>query len=414
MPTKPVPPVTRTRGFVLLSVILSRFRVQRSCFVGWVVLLKSPIFCVEKSYLAGMQDVSIGLSPKSNVQSVQIMRGVASLLVVFLHISIKGGQYGNGALRGFVVGGSGVDLFFIISGYIMCYSTADRKMNGYQFLLHRFQRIMPLYWFTTLVALAVFLYNPKIVNTSGGETSIWASFVLFPNGKKFLNSIGWTLSFEFFYYLIFACFIGRGTDKAIRWSSLILLVLVVLGWCFNPYAPLLFFVTNILFLEFVFGMGCFYFFNRKGVRMNGVLAVALCLAGVGILVLEQVFPFPGEEGLRGLCWGIPMLFIFIGLLSLEEVIQRGKSFIKAGLLEIGNASYSLYLSHTFVLSGTAMCLRRLGMAGNPWLFTAVLLVAAVVIGQLVYLYIERPMTSFVRRAFASQLRSDGKNTGKAY
>ncbi|MBS1661461.1 MAG: acyltransferase [Bacteroidetes bacterium] len=255
---------------------------------------------------------------------------------------------------------------------------------------------MPLYWLTTILALAVFLYNPKIVNTSGGETSIWASFVLFPNGKKFLNSIGWTLSFEFFYYLIFAVFIGWGTGKAMRWSSVVLLILVGLGLWLGPTG----FLTNILFLEFVFGMACFYVFNKKGVRLGMGVSVALCVLGVAILVVEQVLRVPKQEVWRGFYWGIPMLFIFSGLYAMEGLIQRGKSFVKAGLLGIGNSSYSLYLTHPFVLSGTAMCLKRLGMAGNPWFFTVVLLVVAIAVGHMVYLFVEKPMTGFVKKVFA--------------
>lgn len=330
-----------------------------------------------------------------NVQSIQIMRGIAALLVVFLHISIKGGQYGNGAMRGFSVGGSGVDLFFIISGYIMCYSTAGRSMSSFEFLAHRCKRILPLYWITTCLGLVIFLYNPRLVNTSGGETSIWASFLLFPNGKRFLNSNGWTLSYEFLYYLIFAIFIGRGTDKAIRWSSVILLALVAAGLVIHPANVYLVFSTNILYLEFVFGMACFYWL-RQGVNVG--YGISLCLLGALILIFEQVWRAPDQEIWRGFYWGVPMLFIFIGFLSMEPMLQKSGSFFKSVLLGIGDSSYSLYLMHPFVLSGSAMLLKRLGMASNPWLFTLILLVSAVVIGHLVYLYIERPITRLLKRS----------------
>src|SRR5687768_4763171 len=137
----------------------------------------------------------------TNIESIQIMRGIAAVMVVLLHISVKGGQYGNGALGGFLIGGAGVDLFFIISGYIMCISTAGKQLNFYEFFLHRIQRIIPLYWFSTTVALGIYLYNPGLINTSGGETSIWASYTLIPTRNRLLNSNGWTLSFEFFFYL---------------------------------------------------------------------------------------------------------------------------------------------------------------------------------------------------------------------
>ncbi|HEY4289056.1 MAG TPA: acyltransferase [Puia sp.] len=337
-----------------------------------------------------------------NIQSVQIMRGVASILVVLLHISIKGAQYGNGALKGFSIGGSGVDLFFLISGYIMCVSTVNRCLTPYQFIFLRIKRIMPLYWLVTTVALAVYLYNPKLVNTSGGETSIWASYVLFPNGKKFLNSNGWTLSYEFFFYFIFALFIYKGTYKALKVSSIILSILVVTGLCVNYDGILFNFSTNILYLEFVFGMGCFYFFNRKNVRPDLKYGIAFCLLGCLLLVLEAFYKVPDQEKWRGFFWGIPMLSIFIGLLSLEHLIRQSRSAIRNLLLEIGNSSYSLYLVHPFVLSGTAMGLKHFKMASNPWLFAIMLLTLAVAIGHLTYLYIERPLTSLVKRVFQPQ------------
>jgi exopolysaccharide production protein ExoZ len=107
---------------------------------------------------------------KTNLQSIQIMRGIASLLVLLNHISVKGYQYGNGALKGFSVGGAGVDLFFIISGYIM-----DQRLNFSQFIIRRIKRIIPLYWLVTTIALIVYLYKPNLINSSGGKTGILVS-----------------------------------------------------------------------------------------------------------------------------------------------------------------------------------------------------------------------------------------------
>lgn len=347
-----------------------------------------------------MQSISVDLPYKkndSNIQSVQIMRGIASLLVLLLHISIKGSQYGNDALKGFSIGGSGVDLFFIISGYIMCVSTADRHLNFYQFMLLRVKRIIPLYWLITTMALVIYLYNPKLINTSGGETSIWASYALFPNGKRFLNDNGWTLSYEFFFYFIFAFFIKKGTYKAMEASSVILLIFVGIGLCFEYNRILFHFSTSILYLEFVFGMGCFYLFDKKKARLESKYGIALCLLGALLLALEHIFQVPDQEKGRGFFWAIPMLSIFIGLLSLEGPIRRSTSVVRNLLLQIGNSSYSLYLIHPFVLSGTAMCLKHFRMTSNPYLFTVCLLTFSVAVGHLVYLYVERPLIALVKR-----------------
>ena len=181
-------------------------------------------------------------------------------------------------------------------------------------------------------------------------------------------------------------------------SSIILSVLVVIGLCVNYDGILFNFSTNILYIEFVFGMGCFYFFNKKTFRPEPKYGITFCLLGSLLLVLEAFYKIPDQEKWRGFFWGIPMLSIFIGLLSLEHLIQRSKSVVRDLLLEIGNSSYSLYLVHPFVLSGTAMCLKHFRMSSNPWLFAIVLLTLSVAIGHLVYLYVERPLTSLVKNS----------------
>jgi len=327
------------------------------------------------------------------------MRGIASILVVLLHISIKWKQFGDSAFGEIPVGGSGVDLFFIISGYIMCFSTDGRQLNFFQFMGLRIRRIMPFYWLTTTIGLAVFLYNPGLVNSSGGKTSIWASYVLVPTGAKYLNANGWTLSFEFFFYLIFALFIHRGTDKAMRYSSIILLMLVALGPFFMTRGFGLNFLTNNMYLEFVGGMGCFYLFNRKGARFGAGYGIALCLIAVMLFVAEQLAQVAPPGTWRGFCWGIPMLLLFAGLLSLEGPIRRSSSAVKTIFLGIGDSSYSLYLIHPFALSGIARCLKHFNAVSNPKLFVVALLIPTIVAGHLAYLYIERPLTAFVKKVF---------------
>jgi len=330
------------------------------------------------------------------------MRGIASMLVVLLHISIKGGQYGNGALSGFSIGGAGVDLFFIISGYIMCVSTIGRHLNFREFMLHRIRRIIPLYWISTTIGLIIYIFWPEIVNTSGGETTIWASYTLFPNGKRYLNSNGWTLSYEFLFYILFGILIHRGTYKAIQLSSVILLVLVAAGVLFSYEGIAFSFLTSNLYIEFIYGMACFYLFHRKILRSNTAMGIILCILGTALLVAEVVFNVPNQEAGRGWLWGIPMLLVFTGFLSLEGFIKGSTSRLKRLALEAGNSSYSLYLFHPFTLSATAICLRWLQMDSNPYLFVAVLFTVTVLAGYLVYLYVERPLVTVSKNLLAKK------------
>lgn len=338
----------------------------------------------------------------NNIESIQIMRGIAAVLVVLLHISIKGAQYGNGALQGFTIGGSGVDLFFIISGYIMCASTINRELTFGGFMLHRVRRIIPLYWLTTTLGLVIFLYKPEIVNSSGGETSIWASYTLVPTGAKYLNGNGWTLSYEFIFYILFGLAIHRGTYKAMAVSSVILLALVVAGVVI-PYNQVTFNIaTANLSLEFIYGMGCFYLFNKKIIKPAIVPGLVLVIAGALLLTAEAIFKVPNQEIDRGWLWGIPMLLVFTGFLCLEGFIKGSTAGIKKLWLAIGNSSYSLYLFHPFTLSATAMVLKRMHRDTNPYLFAAVLFLVTVITGYLVYLYIERPLVAVSKKFLAKR------------
>ncbi|WP_207511395.1 acyltransferase family protein [Longitalea luteola] len=338
----------------------------------------------------------------ANIESVQILRGIAALLVVLLHIAIKGAQYGNDALKGFTIGEAGVDLFFIISGYIMCVSTIGRQLNFGQFMLHRVRRIIPLYWLTTTLGLLIFFYKPEIINTSGGETSIWASYTLVPNGKRYLNSNGWTLSYEFLYYILFGLYIYRGTYKAMQLSSVLLLVLVMAGLLFSYPGPTFQFFTSNLFLEFIYGMGVFYLFHKKLIRPNTALGVSLCISGALVLVAETVFELPRQQEYRGWLWGVPMLMVFTGFLQLEGFIKGSSARLKTVLLEVGNSSYSLYLIHPFTLSATAICLKWLNLAANAYLFAVILFSVTVVAGYLVYMYIERPLVAVSKQFLAKR------------
>jgi exopolysaccharide production protein ExoZ len=337
----------------------------------------------------------------ANIESIQIMRGVAAILVVLFHISIKGGQYGNDALKGFSIGGAGVDLFFIISGYIMCVSTIGRDLNFNRFMLHRVRRIIPLYWLTTTIGLIIYFYKPDIINTSGGETSIWASYTLVPNGKRYLNSNGWTLSYEFLFYILFGLLIHKGTYKAMQLSSVVLFVLVASGLLLSYEGNAFNFATNNLFLEFIYGMGCFYLFNKKIIRPTTAMGLSLCILGTVLLVAEQVLRIPNQEQGRGWLWGLPMLLVFTGFLCMEGFIKGSTSSLKKLFLEAGNSSYSLYLFHPFTLSGTAICLKWLHMTSNPYLFAVILFSVSVIAGYIIYLYVERPLVA-VSKKFLSK------------
>ncbi|MBP0630565.1 acyltransferase [Cupriavidus sp. AcVe19-1a] len=342
--------------------------------------------------------------------SVQFLRAVAAVLVVVCHAVTKQGQIsGTGAV--WEIGGSGVDLFFIISGFIMCHVTANRKVTVRGFLVARVLRIIPLYWALTLVALMVYIVSPSLVNSSGGTTTVLHSFTLIPTGAKFLIQNGWTLTYEFWFYVIFAatlCF-------ALRWRlaivSGIMVALAVGGSVLQPANPTVKFLTAPIVLEFVMGIGA-YLFVRYGSRSRELSAL---LVFIGVVSLFS-YALSGEVHDRVYSYGVPMAFVFAGLVSAEDTVRRVSDTMLGRVAgTIGDASYSLYLSHPFALATTAFAIKRFGLQEYPITSIAVLTALALVGGYLCYALIEVNLIKLVKLASEksmSGVRADGKRVAQ--
>ncbi|QHM71105.1 acyltransferase family protein [Mixta intestinalis] len=329
------------------------------------------------------------------IVSVQVLRAVAALMVVMHHIAIKGEQYHNGALGFFHVGQFGVDLFFIISGYIMCYTTDGKKCNFGQFISRRFKRIIPLYWAITGVALIIYIIAPSMVNSSGGETSIISSWTLFPLGKKLLVNNGWTLSYEFAFYFIFAAgLMFNSAGKRILAVSLVLLCLVLLGFFFQPDNPSLKFITKFIMLEFILGMVAFYILKRM--TLSRRVCFALLTLGILLLVIQNETGVYQSVAGRLVSGGVPMFFIFSGFVGLEDFFKSSAFWGKDLLILIGESSYSLYLVHAFTVAAGAVIAKKLHFAHHTWWFTLLLLSGSVIGGILCWRFVESPLNALFK------------------
>lgn len=327
--------------------------------------------------------------------SIQFLRGIAALLVVMAHTAHKGNIYNTETLSWFHIGGSGVDLFFIISGFIMCYTTHNKNLTIISFLTLRVQRIIPLYWVFTTLALTVFVISPSLVNSSGGETSIIDSYFLIPSGAKYLVNNGWTLSYEFYYYLIFSLFLVAFSSTKLRYACIIatLLILSSFGLMFQPEDIVVDFLLSSWLYEFAIGVILFVAYDRGLVKANfGYISVTLALA----FLLYKNFNMEYLSGApRVISIGVPMGLLFYGFLSFEGYFKRKKHFISNLFERIGDSSYSLYLSHPFVLSPMAIIASKLGVT-NSFLFGVILIGSSVFIGYATYVIIEKRIIYFTK------------------
>jgi exopolysaccharide production protein ExoZ len=353
------------------------------------------------------------------IPSIQILRALAALAVIYTHIrydfSVKFGIADFPSRIGLLE--IGVDVFFVISGFVMVYASErlfERRGGTREFVARRILRIVPLYWATSLAALAYILMrqraNDLVPNTVFYNWTA-ASFLFLPyartNGELSpLNGVGWTLNYEMFFYAVFAgtlCLSRRGAVAAI---TVLFVAFVLVGLRFGPLPNPFAFWCDPLILEFVFGM-LIAAALRDGLRLPSWLAFGVIVVAVAAFLLEEHFALATS---RVLNWGLPSALIVAGLTlnTGSAGDQRSGLFARAfGFL--GEASYAIYLVHPFAL--TAPRLLHFGLAGDgvtrpsqPWLYASLQFVAAVAAGAVIHVGVERPLTRALRRAWKSARR----------
>ncbi|WP_144107891.1 acyltransferase family protein [Paraburkholderia sp. BCC1886] len=326
--------------------------------------------------------------------SVQLLRAIAAILVVICHATHKQGQL-SGMGGSWEFGGSGVDLFFIISGFIMCHVTMHRNISVYEFLKARVLRIIPLYWLLSLVALAVYCVAPSLVNSSGGTTSVLDSFILFPTGDKFLIQTGWTLTYEFSFYLVFAASLSFAWRRRLPFICATLFAIVLGGFLFEPSNPTLKFLTSPLLLEFAMGIGAYLYVCA--VSDASRLNVLLILIGAAALTYVA---WVNLTEYRQLVYGVPFMLIFAGTVNAERAVRRlCAGFAGRVVTAIGAASYSLYLSHPFALSAASFLIKRYGVQHDPLVSIAIMVTTALLTGYACFVLVEVNLNRWVKSAF---------------
>ncbi len=332
------------------------------------------------------------------ILSIQYLRGLAALLVLLSHAAWKGKQYAGDPLGWFHIGAAGVDIFFVISGFVMCHTTRVKNDNPWavaHFLGRRFSRILPLYWTLSTVALLVFLLVPSVINSAGGKTDILKSFLLIPSQDRFLIEAGWTLSYEFFFYVIFALGLLRSgiVGHVLTCSALMALFLggrlLESASATEAQGTMFAFVTDAILLNFVFGIALYHLHRHKVLPLRWVWLVLLS----GFIWLVAVNQGLLNFHFRCVRYGVPAFLVCWGLIRLEDILRRAPSNVAS---YIGDASYSIYLLHPFALALVAIMLKQFGLLSPGWLFLLISVAVSLVSGLVCYALIEKPMLNYFR------------------
>ena len=214
------------------------------------------------------------------VENIQAVRGFAVLLVMCFHLRTIETKYlsGETVLPDYLFGGiAGVDLFFVVSGFIMASITKSgfgQPAGIVSFIYNRGTRIYPLYWIYSLPVLGLFLVRPDLVNPSqGSQANILASFLLVPQSLLPLLMVGWTLILEVYFYAVIAFFL-LAPERLFVGLLGVWVVLVVGGrLLIEDPSAFLRCVTHLMTLEFIAGCLVALFFDRLAGRL-GRLALA--------------------------------------------------------------------------------------------------------------------------------------------
>ena len=297
-------------------------------------------------------------------RSIQYLRAVAAIAVVAKHAFHPPHER---------VLGYGVDLFFVISGFVMVASTPGRATTWSGFLTRRAQRILPMWWLTLAIVFVFGLQRP-----GSGPYDLLLSFALIPSIVAdgfggLVWGVGWTLAFEMLFYLSFALLLAIGR---LAWLPVMLAAFVVYGLVFGrPAVPLLNDLTHPIILEFIFG-----FAIAKFTLAGGRWPVWLVPLGTVLFVALSWHWGTGE--LRPLIAGLPLAMVVAGSVGLEV---RGRLPESRALEFLGDASYSIYLLHYAVI------ILLLGLVPGPLLF-----IGGIGMGALAYWLVERPLLKLLR------------------
>lgn len=333
---------------------------------------------------------------------LQLLRGLAALMIVFLHLGVAEARYGSSGwqyLDGFRIGAAGVDIFFVISGFVMILVIKNKLISPVLFLKKRLSRIYPNYWIYFLIVVLVWLIQPGWVNSSlSGTPAFLSSFLLFPSSGPPVVSVAWTLEFEIFFYLVFTLFLWISPQHLAPLLISSFTALVLVGVIYQPESLLLERLTHPLLLEFSAGvlLGSVLMFRQiPGTWLTIPVAVLIFILYQMGFELTQIIPV-GIHLERVVNFGVPAVLLVFGFVSLDMKYQvvYPDLFIK-----IGDASYTLYLSHILVISACGKLYQAIGLNEilSNFVFIIGMLVLCVFIALLAYQYVERPMLTYIRK-----------------
>jgi exopolysaccharide production protein ExoZ len=348
--------------------------------------------------------------------SIQMLRALAAIMVVYTHSICSMGSFGRGWLQRLpastALGTLGVDIFFVISGFVI-FRSAGRltgSPDALSFLWHRFRRINPVYYAATLLTLLIWL--PGILRGKHPEVNsrtLLTSFLLcrYPGWANPILVQAWTLFYEWYFYLIFCLLILVGVKRKVGMLAILLGSLVFLGWTLRDHPiDVLDFYTDPYIIEFLLGVGIGYCFQRwtpgrtvaSALLLPGILLAVICIwTGYADIAGRVYWHAPIYHYHHAFGWGSAAALIVAGCVFLEK--NGTFTFFHRNRLIalLGDASYSIYLFHFIVLGAMATIYLRVGFFLTPDLAINMHVILMVAGSLLFYKWVELPLLKAFRK-----------------
>lgn len=330
---------------------------------------------------------------------LHMLRAVAALLVVYYHTVSDAGLGFRGQFGAF-----GVDVFFVISGFIVSYVSVKSPDD---FMTRRLIRVVPFYWCATLALFAVALLMPSVLRQTRPDwMHLLHSLFFIPyakaDGSTFpLMILGWTLNYEIYFYALFAIALKLDPRRApLLTCGAIVAILgaLTLAKVEHPVAA---FYADTIVLEFCYGV-LIYHLHAALVARGARPAIPPLVLLLGVVACFVWMAFAEMGGAlhrqRALVVGVPAALVVLAAVLHEHChgpITRGRtSWV------LGESSYILYLSHPYVIYGALRLLLPKGtvmpLAAQVALAIA-LIIASTLVAVAIHLWMEKPAMAYLRR-----------------
>lgn len=320
------------------------------------------------------------------LKGLQLLRCVGCLFVLQAHIN-----------RDFMVGFFSLDIFFIISAFVMAMIITKPTQTQVGFMKGRIARVVPLYWSLTLLIFALALLVPSLLNsTTANPVNLFKSLFFIPYYKENglidpILAVAWTLNYEILFYIFCTLSFFLRSEQRIAFVSAGMLTVyaIAISQYGQGSAPADFYAQYFM-LEFPVGMTIWVLFRKYGDRysIQGAPAFAVIAGLLAFMVYADYYL--KEQMYLVVLFTIPSALVVWLALFQDRYIGDGPLTRLAMLL--GDASYSIYLTHVFVIEAVRKLMPRL-IDGFVFETPVVMLLTALlclVIGVLVDRWFDKP------------------------